>query len=195
MFLRGLKDSARVVAARQRLRVGIRACLVLCRPDYQRALEDLIADGPFRDADALVWDLRDGWGGAEPQYLDLFNPHAPTMQVTDRNGQPACDVKWRKPVACSHAGPAAARRCSPMVSSNTVSARSSATHRRRGAGGHRVPDRRRGLLLLAVEDVPVDGQRLEGVGVTPTIEVPFDWRYAAGGTRSWTARCRCSARV
>ena len=38
-----------------------------------------------------------------------------------------------------------------------------------------------GLLLLAVEDVLVDGQRLEGVGVTPTIEVPFDWRYAAGG--------------
>ena len=29
----------------------------------------------------------------------------------------------------------------------------------------------RGLLLLAVEDVRVDGERLEGVGVTPTIEV------------------------
>src|SRR4029079_16751766 len=28
-----------------------------------------------------------------------------------------------------------------------------------------------GLLLLAVEDVLVDGERLEGVGVTPTIEV------------------------
>jgi carboxyl-terminal processing protease len=37
-----------------------------------------------------------------------------------------------------------------------------------------------GLLLLAVEDVLVDGQRLEGVGVQPTIEVPFDLRYAAG---------------
>ena len=29
----------------------------------------------------------------------------------------------------------------------------------------------RGLLLLAVQDVQVDGERLEGVGVTPTIEV------------------------
>ena len=28
-----------------------------------------------------------------------------------------------------------------------------------------------GLLLVAVEDVRVDGERLEGVGVTPTIEV------------------------
>jgi carboxyl-terminal processing protease len=37
-----------------------------------------------------------------------------------------------------------------------------------------------GLLLLAVEDVLVDRQRLEGVGVAPTIEVAFDPRYAAG---------------
>jgi carboxyl-terminal processing protease len=29
-----------------------------------------------------------------------------------------------------------------------------------------------GLLLLAVENVRVDGERLEGAGVTPTIEVP-----------------------
>jgi carboxyl-terminal processing protease len=28
-----------------------------------------------------------------------------------------------------------------------------------------------GLLLLAVEDVLVDGERLEGIGVAPTIEV------------------------
>jgi carboxyl-terminal processing protease len=31
-----------------------------------------------------------------------------------------------------------------------------------------------GLLLLAVEDVRVDGERLEGVGVAPTIEVQAD---------------------
>src|SRR5271168_5544985 len=37
-----------------------------------------------------------------------------------------------------------------------------------------------GLLLLAVDDVRVDGERLEGVGVAPTIEVAFDPRYAAG---------------
>ena len=27
----------------------------------QSALEDLISDGPLKDADALVWDLRGGW--------------------------------------------------------------------------------------------------------------------------------------
>ena len=36
------------------------------------------------------------------------------------------------------------------------------------------------LLLLAVSDVQVDGERLERVGVAPTIEVPFPLEYAAG---------------
>jgi carboxyl-terminal processing protease len=36
------------------------------------------------------------------------------------------------------------------------------------------------ILELAVLDVHVDGIRLEGNGVTPSIEVPFTLRYAAG---------------
>ena len=36
------------------------------------------------------------------------------------------------------------------------------------------------MLLLAQSDGRVDGERLEGVGVAPDIEVPFDFRYAAG---------------
>jgi carboxyl-terminal processing protease len=35
------------------------------------------------------------------------------------------------------------------------------------------------LLVLAVDDVRVDGERLEGTGVGPTIAVPFNSRYAA----------------
>jgi len=36
------------------------------------------------------------------------------------------------------------------------------------------------LLLLAVADVSVDGERLEGRGVAPLVSVPFDIRYAQG---------------
>jgi len=85
-----------VIIAGNGVRVGYVHVWSYAGGAYQRALEDLIADGPLRDADALVWDLRDGWGGAEPQYLDLFNPNAPTMQVTDRDGHTRMqDVKWR----------------------------------------------------------------------------------------------------
>jgi hypothetical protein len=37
-----------------------------------------------------------------------------------------------------------------------------------------------GLLLLAVDDVRVEGERLEGTCVDPTIAVPCDSRYSAG---------------
>ena len=53
-----------------------------------------------------------------------------------------------------------------------------------------------GLLLLAVEDVLVDGQRLEGVGVTPTIEVPFDLALRGRrATHSSTAPSQVLARA
>jgi carboxyl-terminal processing protease len=143
----------------------------------------LISDGPLKNADALVWDLRGGWGGAQPQYLDLFNPRAPTMQVKDRNGATGfVDVKWRKPVAMLiNEGTRSGKevlaygfkqyRIGELIGHRTEGAVLAATAFLIGEDG---------LLLLAVEDVLVDGQRLEGIGVTPTIEVPFDWRYAAG---------------
>jgi carboxyl-terminal processing protease len=37
------------------------------------------------------------------------------------------------------------------------------------------------LLLLATSDIKVDGERLEGVGVTPTIEVDPPLPYRNGG--------------
>jgi carboxyl-terminal processing protease len=100
MFLRGLQASAHIIGGGSNARIGYVHVWSYAGQRYQSALEDLIADGPLRDADALVWDLRDGWGGAQLQYLDLFNLRASTMQVTGRDGATAMiDVKWRKPVA------------------------------------------------------------------------------------------------
>ena len=182
MFLRGLKDSARVIVS-DKARIGYVHVWSYASRRIQSALEDLMSDGPLKDADALVWDLRGGWGGAQPQYLDLFNPRAPTMQVKDRNGETGfVDVKWRKPVAMLiNEGTRSGKevlaygfkeyRLGELIGRRTEGAVLAATAFLIGDDG---------LLLLAVEDVLVDGQRLEGVGVTPTIEVPFDSRYAAG---------------
>jgi carboxyl-terminal processing protease len=183
MFLRGLKDSARLIVADQ-ARIGYVHVWSYASRRIQSALEDLMSDGLLKDADALVWDLRGGWGGAQPQYLDLFNPRAPTMQVKGRNGETGfVDVKWRKPVAMlidegTRSGKEVLAygfkeyRLGELIGHRTEGAVLAATAFLIGDDG---------LLLLAVEDVLVDGQRLEGVGVEPTIEVPFDWRYAAGG--------------
>ena len=183
MFLRGMQASARVITATNGARIGYVHVWSYTGGVYQRALEDLIAEGPLRDADALVWDLRDGWGGAEPQYLDLFNPRAPTMQVTDRSGSTGYeDVKWRKPVAMLVNGTTRSGkevlaygfkkyRIGELIGTSTARAVLAATAFLMGNGD---------LLLLPVEDVLVDGERLEGIGVAPTIEVPFDLLYAAG---------------
>ena len=99
MFLRGLESSARVIESNGR-RIGYVHVWCYAGHVYQRALEFLLSQGALKDADALIWDLRDGWGGAQPEYLDLFNARAPTMQVTDQSGASEfVNVKWRKPVA------------------------------------------------------------------------------------------------
>jgi carboxyl-terminal processing protease len=183
MFLRGLQASARIITGGNGVRVGYVHVWSYAGSAYQRALEDLIAEGPLRDADALVWDLRDGWGGAEPQYLDVFNPNVPTMEIKDRLGHTAfVSVKWRKPVAMLiNGGTRSGKevlafgfkryRLGEVIGTRSARAVLAATAFLMGNGN---------LLLLAVADVLVDGQRLEGVGVMPTIEVPFDPVYAAG---------------
>jgi carboxyl-terminal processing protease len=183
MFLRGLQASGRVVTTANGVRVGYVHVWSYAGGVYQRALEDQIVDGPLRDADALVWDLRDGWGGAKPQYLDLFNPNAPTTQMTDRSGHITIeDVKWRKPVAMLvNRGTRSGKEVlaygfkqyhlGEIIGTQTAGAVLAASAFLMDNGD---------LLLLAVADVTIDGQRLEGVGVRPTIEVPFDPIYAAG---------------
>jgi carboxyl-terminal processing protease len=173
MFLDGMEGSAHVVNANGR-RIGYVHVWSYAGYAYQRALERLIAEGPLKDADALIWDLRDGWGGAVPEYLDLFNARAPTMEATDRSGAHGFEnVKWRKPVAMLiNGGTRSGKevlaygfkkyRLGEVIGTRTEGAVLAATAFLIGGG----------LLLLAVEDVLIDGVRLEGIGVTPTIEVP-----------------------
>jgi carboxyl-terminal processing protease len=172
MFLEGMRASARIFEANGR-RIGYVHVWSYAGYAYQEALEGLLSTGVLADVDALIWDLRDGWGGAVPEYLDLFNLRAPTMQITDRSGSHEFrNVKWRKPVAMLvNGGTRSGKevlaygfkkyRLGEVIGTRTEGAVLAATAFLVG----------RGLLLLAVEDVRVDGVRLEGVGVTPTIEV------------------------
>jgi len=172
MFLDGMKASARILKSNGR-RIGYVHVWCYAGNAYQRELERLLSEGLLHDADALILDLRDGWGGAVPEYLDLFNARAPTMQIIDRSGASEFeDVKWRKPVAMLvNGGTRSGKevlafgfkkyRLGEVIGTRTEGAVLAATAFLIGGG----------LLLLAVDDVLVDGERLEGVGVAPTIEV------------------------
>jgi carboxyl-terminal processing protease len=182
MYRAAMENSARVIDVGT-LKVGYVHVWSYARFAYQQQLEELITSGALKDADALIWDLRDGWGGAEPSYLDIFNARSPTMTLTERSGEKTIvNGKWRKPVVL-------------LINDGTRSGKEvlSFGFKKHGLGPV-VGTRSAGallagrayllsngcLLLLAVADVAVDGERLEGRGVTPTVTVPFDIRYAQG---------------
>jgi carboxyl-terminal processing protease len=181
-FEAAIRDGARIIEAGGR-RIGYIRIWSYASQRYQGALEEELSTGKLKDADALIWDLRDGWGGAQAEYLDIFNPRGPDMKMTDRSGDSSIAAfKWRKPVAL-------------LINGGTRSGKEVLTYGFKKYGyGEVVGERTAGALLagrgfllsdgsflmVAVNDVSIDGERLEGKGVEPSIEVPFDLRYAAG---------------
>jgi len=181
-FEDALKNSARIIESNGK-RIGYVRIWSYAGNQYQRLLEQILSDGKLKDADALIWDLRDGWGGAHPRYLNVFNPYGPTLTLTDRDGDSQLvDYRWRKPVAT-------------LINGGTRSGKEVLAYGFEKNGfGQVIGVRTAGallagtafllsdgsLLILAVNDASVDGERLEGKGVAPTIPLPFDIRYAAG---------------
>jgi carboxyl-terminal processing protease len=181
-FLRAMEASARVIDA-DGVKIGYIHVWSYAGAQYQQLLERELSSGKLKDADALVWDLRDGWGGAEAEYLHLFGGRAPMTTLINRDGRKSlANVTWRKPVAM-------------LVNEGTRSGKEILAYGFKEYGlGEVIGSRTAGavlagrpylisdgsLLLLAVADVRVDGHRLEGVGVMPTISVPFPLAYAQG---------------
>jgi carboxyl-terminal processing protease len=181
-FLEAMSEGARIIEANGR-RIGYVRIWSYAGERYQNRLEQLLSTGKLADADALIWDLRDGWGGAQPHYLDIFGKLGPTMTLTDRDGdQDVVNVKWRKPAALLINGGSRSGKEVLAYGFKKYGVGEVIGTRTAGAllagRAFLLPDE--SLLLLAVTDVTVDGERLERVGVDPTIEVPFPLEYAAG---------------
>ncbi|HEX2842226.1 S41 family peptidase [Hyphomicrobium sp.] len=181
-FRTAMQESARLIEANGK-RIGYIHVWSYAGQDYQDILEEELSSGKLKDADALIWDLRDGWGGARPQFLDIFNARAPDLTFTARSGKTSyAGFKWRKPAAV-------------LINGGTRSGKEVLAYGFKKYGyGELIGTRTAGALLagrgfllsdgsflmVAVNDVAVDSERLEGVGVAPTIEVPLEIPYSAG---------------
>jgi carboxyl-terminal processing protease len=181
-FLKAERESARLIEVDGK-RIGYIRIWSYAGRQYQEALAEELATGKLKDADAVIWDLRDGWGGAQPGYLDIFNPRGPVMTLKDRDGEEdVVNFRWRKPVTL-------------LINGGTRSGKEVLTFGFKKYGyGDVIGERTAGallaarafllsddsLMIIAVDDVAVDGERLEGRGVEPTIRVPFELPYAAG---------------
>jgi carboxyl-terminal processing protease len=180
-FLSAMRASVRVIE-REGRRWGYVRVWSYARREYQSLLIEELAEGRLKDVDGLVLDLRGGWGGARPEYAELFVGGAPTMTVVGRDGRQAfASFRWHRPVVVlvdegTRSGKevvtyALKRHGVPVVGTHTAGALLAAQ-------GFLMSDG--SLLVLAVSDVRLDGERLEGRGVTPDIEVSFPLPYAAG---------------
>jgi len=150
--------------------------------EHHMALEESLRT-TLRTADALVIDFRNGWGGCNPRFVDLFNPDVPVLTMIQRTGESQpFDSSWRKPVVV-------------LINKGSRSGKEVVSyalkkHRRATLVGERTAGAVLGgsprllsdqsLLFLATVDVRVDGEMLEGKGVEPDVIVLDTLPYAAG---------------
>jgi carboxyl-terminal processing protease len=151
-------------------------------PEHQEALAEYILY-QAQEADALVVDLRDGWGGCNVEFLNLFNTRLPVLTSVGRDGKQVVTVaSWARPVVLLVNGGSRSgkelvafamkqREMAKVVGERTAGAVLAGTPLRLSNGD---------LLYLAVMDGAIDGTRLEGVGVTVDVEVPEALPYAGG---------------
>jgi len=149
---------------------------------YMEALQEAIG-GKLREARALVLDFRDGWGGCNPAFVGVFDDAVPALSNIGRDGKEQWfDPQWRGPLYV-------------LINGGTRSGKEVVSYalkkHRRGilvgtrtagavVGGRCFLLSDRSLLYLAVMDSRVDGERLEGVGVAPDVEVEDTIPYAGG---------------
>lgn len=181
MFLDAMKASVHVIE-KEGVKVGYIHIWSYAGEVYQEQLEEEL-NGRLRDADGLVLDLRDGWGGANTNYLWPFVAPPLTMTSIARDGKRTdFQTAWTKPVCLlvnegSKSGKEVlayyfrkARR-GPIIGSRTAGA---------VMAGRPFVMADGSLLYVAVSDGLLDGKRPEGNPVVPDVEVPFKLEYANG---------------
>ncbi len=149
---------------------------------YQEKVREALLWGKLSECDALVFDCRDGWGGADLNYLNLFRDPIAIVQSEPRSGKSiSYSGVWEKPVAL-------------LVNGRSTSGKELFAHGFKKlklgkvfgetTAGAVVAGRIFRLsngdaLYLAVSDVRIDEKRLEGIGVEPDIKVERPLKNAA----------------
>ncbi|MCC5650308.1 S41 family peptidase [Nostoc sp. XA013] len=152
---------------------------------YQQQLQDELIYGRLKNADGLVLDLRDGWGGGDVSYLNMFTAkhHLSVTNIPRNQSRYTYNYQWKKPVVMLvNSGSRSSKeilafgfqqsKIGPVIGTQTAGA---------VLAGRPYLMRDGSLLYVAVTNVFVNGnQRLEGKGVIPDINIPFPLEYAQG---------------
>jgi carboxyl-terminal processing protease len=184
MFLDAQQASIQLIE-REGKKIGYVHIWANAADSNQQQLQDELIFGRLKDADGLVLDLRDGWGGGEIGYLNIFTAKSgPSVTSVPRDGKRyTYQYQWKKPVVMLvNDGSRSSKeilafafqqhRIGQVIGSKTTGA---------VVAGRPFIMEDGSLLYVAVANVFLnEKQRLEGKGVTPDISVPFSLEYAKG---------------
>lgn len=157
-------------------RIGYIHLWTMAQPRFAEFLESAVR-GPVHDTDALVLDLRDGFGGSPTGYADVF--FRPDVREWYRghdgkNGRTGWTAYAKPLVVLINGGTRSAKEMfawtlqqsgrATLVGERTAGAVLAATGT--PIGGNRF------YLSYAATDITLNGERLEGRGVSPDVPVP-----------------------
>jgi len=182
IFWDAMKGSIKILE-REGVRIGYIHIWSYYGEQYYQLLMSEIAFGRLKGADALIVDLRNGWGGASPYYLNIFHKNVPVITQIDRDGiKTVTDYQWRNPVVM-------------LVNEETRGGDEIIAYSFKKYGLGKVMGSKTagtvmetkpfvlkdgGLLNIAVANVLADGESLEGKGVTPDVDINMPLEYANG---------------
>jgi carboxyl-terminal processing protease len=181
-FQEAMTKGAHVITA-SRHRIGYVRAWSWAGDDMQAALINAIVDLNRQHVDSWILDLRDGLGGANPEFASVFSQDIPGLAITDRRGtQTLRDTQLRGPTVVLVNGGTRSGKEIVAFAAKRAKAATLVGEQTAGAAlaGRPFCLGNGSLLYLAVADVSVGGERLEGRGVAPDVLVPFDVRYSAG---------------
>lgn len=191
-LLAAAQQSIRLIEA-GRHRIGYIHLLSYAGEAYHQVLLDAMRAGPLREADALIWDVRDGWGGANPEYLQVFSSRVPVLAMRDRSGTlHLANPRWDRPVVMLINRGVRSGKELLAFGFKKLQIGTLIGERTAGAtlGGRLFVLQDGALLYLPVVETLVDGVRLEGVGVAPDLAVPDSLPYSAGADAPLAAAVR-----
>src|SRR5438067_6391883 len=174
-FRAAIGASARIIPSANE-RIGYVRVWSWAGDDMQSALRDAVNKLNEQKMTAFILDERDGWGGASPHYLGIFDARPPVLLSRSRAGRSiSIDSQVRMPAVLlvnqgSRSGKeviaygAKKHHLATLVGTNTAGA---------VLPGSPYCLKNGALLYLAAGALTVDGEVLEGRGVTPDVVVPF----------------------
>ena len=171
MFETALQSSIQIIEQNGK-KIGYAHLWSYAGSKYQEQLREAVLWGKLSQCDALIVDLRDGWGGADINNLNLFRKPIAIIKSTPRDGAiVSYSGVWEKPVALLTNGRSTSGKelftygfkklkIGKIIGEKTAGAVVAGRIFKLSSGD---------ILYLAVHDVHVDGERLEGIGVKPDV--------------------------